>query len=75
MIEDVSHVGTRDFFYDAADALQNSDTPHVILCGFDGSRFRYSSVNISSKVGLRWFKDGLNKLLDEMEPNLPEKDE
>ena len=63
-------IGTRDFHQDAAEGLQTSDTPHILISGFDGSRWRYRSANITSVEGVRWFRQAVNEFLDEIEGEL-----
>jgi hypothetical protein len=63
-------VGTRDFFHEASELLQKSDTPHLLICAFDRSPLVYRSVNITQLEGVDWFRRAANILLDDVEKDL-----
>lgn len=67
-------VGTRDFFEDAAQQLSESKTPHILICGFVGSKWRYRSSHVTTLEGLEWFRSAINELLDTIEDELSEDD-
>lgn len=63
---ELPQVGTRDFFADAMDLLQDSDTPHVLVVGYHGFPFKYTSANVT-KESISWFRREINAYLDDLE--------
>lgn len=57
---------TRDFFWDAADILCDSNTPHILVGGFEGIPKIYSSSNLGTQEEVDWFREEVNALLDEI---------
>lgn len=66
MSNKASEVGTRDFFEDSGEMLRKSDTPHILIAGYNEGAFAYRSCNITLE-SLPWFKRELMKYLDELE--------
>ena len=68
-------VGSRDFYADASEALQKSDTPQILICGYTGCSLVYESFNIGNKSSARWFLKQAVKTFKRLESELPEDDE
>ncbi len=47
--------GSRDFFHEASHLLDESDTPHILICGYNKGRFAYRSCNVSPE-SINWFE-------------------
>lgn len=63
--------GSCDFFYQAAELLQESDTPHILLAGLSGHAFRLTSQNVT-RESLPWFKAEMLDYFEQLERELPE---
>lgn len=75
MKKELPHVGSRDFYQDACEALHASDTPHFLLCGYNGSNWQYFSHNITTAEGCDWFRDSMLTQIENLKSQLLESEE